>query len=52
MEKPTDHELEMARDVLEWFVEKTRRDEPYAVNSIAAWEAALDQLPVTMDDIS
>lgn len=49
--KPTQKELDTARDVLEWISEKTRKDEPYAVNAIAAFEGALEQLPGDANDL-
>ena len=49
--KPTQKELDTCFDVLEYLLEKTRKDEPYATNFIAALEAVLEGTSPIVDEI-
>lgn len=51
MNKPTQDELNVARAVIEYCIADTTKNEPYAVNSIAALEGALEVLPYTEDEL-
>ena len=48
--KPSDSDYATAHDVLEYELAKLERDEPYAVNSIAVFREALENLPWSADD--
>ena len=43
MTKPTQEEFEACRTVLEFIVEHTTKNEPYAVSTIASCENALSE---------
>jgi len=48
----TDYDLEIARDVLQAYLEKLERDEPYAFNTIAALEETLASFPSSLDEVN
>ena len=45
MDKPTQYEIDVCREVLEYCIADCLKNEPHAVNTIAEWEAALSTLP-------
>lgn len=47
-EKPTQEQLDAAREVLEWFQEEEYKDDVYAADTM---QAALDNLPLDMSEI-
>ncbi len=51
MAKPTQNDLDITRATLEWVGEYMEREEPYAINSIAAFKQAADELPYDAEDL-
>jgi hypothetical protein len=49
--KPTDLQLEQARDVIDWLVQHTKDNEPHATQFIAAGETFSEQMPLESDDL-
>lgn len=50
-DKPTEDELETARDVLTWYQEYLEENEPSATGAIRALEEASMNLPSSMEDL-
>mgnify|MGYP003671507547 CR=1 FL=1 len=51
MNKPTEEDLETTRSTLEYLIASCQEHEPFAVNTIAEWEAAMATVPCDPDDI-
>ena len=49
--KPSQVELETAITVIEWLIENTKVNEPYATNFIDAGETFLEEIPTDIDEI-
>lgn len=45
MAKPTQYEIDTARDVLEYCIDELNVHEPYAVNTIEDFESVLGNIP-------
>lgn len=45
MNKPTQSDIDTAREVLEYSIAYMNEHEPYAVNTIASFEATLGAMP-------
>lgn len=52
MDKPTNEQLELTRDVIEWIVAHTEKNEPYAREFIECGNNFLASMPVSQDEIS
>jgi len=52
MNKPTNRELELAREVIEWIIEYTEKNEPYAISFIAAGNEFIQAMPMNQEEIS
>lgn len=51
MPKPTQYEIDTAREVIEYVLASTQEHEPHAVNTIAELEAVLSAFPYSEDEI-
>lgn len=51
MEKPTQLELDVALDVIEWYINYLKENEPHAVNTINIIEEALGSIPYEISDL-
>lgn len=49
--KPTDQQLEDAREVILWIVENTEKNEPWASGLIESGKAFADEMPIESCDI-